>query len=95
MNLVRPKRDIQQYAGRGREIRDASPSHLMSLRYDPLKYDFRSHVATILEWAGPKIGFGSFGTIKQLEHFQAKEAPDRVFAETPRCSCKLCVAGSV
>lgn len=77
------------------KIRDASPSHLMSLRYDPLKYDFRSHVATILEWAGPKIGFGSFGTIKQLEHFQAKEAPDRVFAETPRCSCKLCVAGSV
>ena len=37
-------------------------------------------MATILEWAGPKIGFGSFGTSKQLEHFQAKEAPQRVFA---------------
>lgn len=43
------------------------------LRYNPRKYDFRSHVASLLQWAGPKIGFGSYGSSEELELFQAKE----------------------
>lgn len=43
------------------------------LTYNPRKYDFRSHVASLLQWAGPKIGFGSYGSSEELELFQAKE----------------------
>eukprot|EP00913_Durusdinium_trenchii_P010235 g9596.t1 len=63
------------------------------LEYDRATYDFRSHVAALLHWAGPKIGFGSFDKFessKDLELFQAKEAaPHTAYfaasAPAPRC----------
>lgn len=44
-------------------------------RYDKARYDFRAKLTSLLGWAGPHIGFGSFREgDTELEMFQAKEA---------------------
>ena len=43
-----------------------------------MKFDFRRHVASLLRWAGPKIGFGSYSEdSEELELFEAKEVRSR------------------
>ncbi|CAJ1462233.1 unnamed protein product [Effrenium voratum] len=44
------------------------------IEYDKARYDFRAKLTSLLGWAGPHIGFGSFREgDTELEMFQAKE----------------------
>ncbi|CAK9005947.1 unnamed protein product [Durusdinium trenchii] len=66
MLLLSPKPQVEE------ELPEALRAE-EQMEYDKTKYDFRSHVAALLHWAGPKIGFGCFGSSNELELFQAKE----------------------